>query len=653
MDHNLNKIKLPKDSRGEQLETISKNHFCPLFDVEKFILKGEPIDNGIDFRIELKSNGNKLGFGLNFQLKSSESTSKNNDGTYSKSLETSNIEYLLNNGQPAYYGFYISQDKAIYYESLDIFISELFSKNSNWQEQPNHTLRFSKKIDVDATIGIYNLAYNRGLMLRKLNSKLAENINSPTTDKNIIIDYNGNVKTDDEIEDFIEKYGLFLNDECRWKEILSLHNKTSVGSVKSSLYNFVIGLAYTHTGNYFQALDYLRVSYNSICNLEEDLKGYLMYYYFEIQLLFGLITINEYTEKLNIASQNSSIQHYIELDSINELVVEMYNAENFEAIEFERKISIFIATENIPYRIRLLAKISLASYKAERLICYTPFVLMSGELDFLHSNFTEINKDFRDLLLEIQGTKSAFLSHYCALRHNKFLIQFDAICKSKTKSYFGNDIYEDINRSILDSYNYFLEIGHIQNQLFALTILLESYQSMELDEKVNSTITLMETYVERYSSPDLKSKIDFIKNGGTFVQYMLTTKKKIQELEDEVESKRNELIELDKIEKGNVLPSGESNTIELFPMGYFQFPKNKIGKVFKILGIEDQNLKDKLGWFFNEGIIPIINVYAVEIKHEGSLNGVLEYKSIDSYRNMHRIRKLFYENKFYRKDLKF
>tara|TARA_R110001632_G_scaffold232806_1_gene374688 strand:- start:50811 stop:51002 length:192 start_codon:yes stop_codon:yes gene_type:complete len=54
MNHNLDDIELPKDSIGEQLEVISKNYFQPLFDVKKFILKEEIIDNGIDYRIEIK-----------------------------------------------------------------------------------------------------------------------------------------------------------------------------------------------------------------------------------------------------------------------------------------------------------------------------------------------------------------------------------------------------------------------------------------------------------------------------------------------------------------------------------------------------------------------------------------------------------------------
>ncbi len=54
MKHDINDLNLPQDSRNSQLEIISKNYFRPLFDVTKFVAKEEVIDNGIDFRFEIK-----------------------------------------------------------------------------------------------------------------------------------------------------------------------------------------------------------------------------------------------------------------------------------------------------------------------------------------------------------------------------------------------------------------------------------------------------------------------------------------------------------------------------------------------------------------------------------------------------------------------
>ena len=70
MNHNLDEMALPQSSRNQELEVISQRIFEPLFDVERFVLDGKIIDNGIDYHCELKYKGNVTGFGFNFQLKS-------------------------------------------------------------------------------------------------------------------------------------------------------------------------------------------------------------------------------------------------------------------------------------------------------------------------------------------------------------------------------------------------------------------------------------------------------------------------------------------------------------------------------------------------------------------------------------------------------
>ena len=67
MNHNLDEMALPQSSRNQELEVISQRIFEPLFDVERFVLDGKIIDNGIDYHCELKYKGNVTGFGFNFQ----------------------------------------------------------------------------------------------------------------------------------------------------------------------------------------------------------------------------------------------------------------------------------------------------------------------------------------------------------------------------------------------------------------------------------------------------------------------------------------------------------------------------------------------------------------------------------------------------------
>lgn len=101
-----NDMNLPKVNTNESLETISSNFFRPLLDVNKFEIRSETVrDKGIDFHIELKkeqSNGDSVytNFRFALKLKDTESIEANTDGSFSIQIDSSNINYLLNNGMP-------------------------------------------------------------------------------------------------------------------------------------------------------------------------------------------------------------------------------------------------------------------------------------------------------------------------------------------------------------------------------------------------------------------------------------------------------------------------------------------------------------------------------------------------------------------------
>src|SRR5699024_9157589 len=139
------------------------------------------------------------------------------------------------------------------YEYLDEFISKLNNENPNWQEQANHTLRFTKKLDKKEVDSIYEIVLKKGILFRKINATLAIKLSQTDRGEKVLIDYDGNVSTDEEIKDLIEKYGFELVNLCRWNEVLELHKKTSNSLATSAVYNFVIGLAYYYLAEYIEA----------------------------------------------------------------------------------------------------------------------------------------------------------------------------------------------------------------------------------------------------------------------------------------------------------------------------------------------------------------------------------------------------------------
>jgi hypothetical protein len=89
--------------------------------------------------------------------------------------------------------------------------------------------------------------------------------------------------------------------------------------------------------------------------------------------------------------------------------------------------------------------------------------------------------------------------------------------------------------------------------------------------------------------------------------------------------------------------------VTLFPIGDFLVPKNNLAQFFSTFDIKENKLQEQFKYMFELGVLPIVNACVYPIKQEGYLKGYLEYKGIESLKNMYKARKSFFENKFYKK----
>src|SRR5690554_964867 len=649
MEDDINKIHLPKSSRNSELETISRVSFLPLFSPEKFILKPEILDNGIDFRIEIISNKNILGFGCNFQLKSSEVIEKNKDGSFSKSIETSNIEYLINNAQPAFYGFYSETNQKFYYEHLQDLIQELNENNPDWQKQKTHTIRFNKELDKNAVQEVFEITLQKGKLSRKIHTTLVENANRIKANEKILIDFDENVISDREIIEIIEKNGLFLNNQSRWKEVIALHNKTSSGLALSPLYNLTIGISYFYTGEYYRSLDFLRESKRKIEDLDIRLQGHLKFFYINIQNLLGIVSNEEFSNETQLLNNSGGVDYYIQLEEIIKLRLLMFDNSDFRSTEFETKIIEFLENKKVSKKLKNIAESYLVSYQGERFLCILPNYIAEKEFKEIEKFFTPISENFSRLIVNAGNLNSEFDVLFVSLKQNRFLLHFEVICKTLYKSFFKESLINSIGESVKDSYNYFKKVGHIDNLLFSMTVLLEFYKLTGQKEQENVIFEEFQTLYKVYDYPDTRRRIEYTKTEGTFVHKMLSKKEKHLKEAGDIRKLAEELEHMDRDEKIKLQKEYDNYSIHLFPIGFFKFPKSELNKMYDILGINDKNLKSHLvNSFFKKKIMPIINIYVDNISDEGLNGGNLSYSGFKSYKKMYEVRKAFYENDFYR-----
>ncbi len=672
MNHDLDKMSLPKSSRNQELEVISKRVFEQLFDVERFILKSEIIDNGIDYRCEIKYNGKVTGFCFNFQLKSKEKNEPLKNDTYSKSFEVSNIQYLVNNTHPAFYGFYIVENDSFYYEYLDEFVSNLKRNNPEWESQHNHTLNFSKKLDKQVVDEIYQITLDRGLLFRKINYSLINRLSQSDLTSNITIDLNDNVTDQNEIIKNVEKFGFELINQSNWNTVIELHNKTIHSSRFSAKYNMIVGLAYYYKSDYLTSLKYLKDGIRDKENLVIELQNHLIFIMSSIKLLLFMIDKNEYDDIISKLPTDEHISFHIQIDmAVEDFKNKLGSTDNIQNEHFENSIKSIISNKNASIHIKLRAKSELLIYKGiialmiyNKKICeinafeeslFVNFEYRKKINDELQTLFSNIEQKYTELFEEIKSSNNQFAYYYLLTYKQKYDFNkystFE-ILKLVKEPIIIIDYSENYNKilNLLDScFEYYFKIGHIENQLFCKSIKYEVLHYLKRYELADLLINELEESVELIDIKNLKNQLEFIKNGGTNHQMLeKLLDDKVNNPKEKIEQLRLELIHLDETEKNININQADYFQVTLFPIGDFYVPKNNLEKFFKIFEIKKKKLKKQFKYMFELGIVPIVNTYVYPIKEEGPQEGIIEYRGFESFQNMYNARKSFFENKFYR-----
>lgn len=161
-------MKLPKVNQEESKESLSINKLKLLLGSELFEIRDVAFrDKGVDLVVEIKKDGSYSGFDLFVQVKATSSIKTNKDASYSKSIETSNLNYLINKGETSIYILYVLEKDKFYFEWAVEFYLGIKHKIEDYEDQESHTLRFKKELSIDVISNIHEKVYNRGLERRR------------------------------------------------------------------------------------------------------------------------------------------------------------------------------------------------------------------------------------------------------------------------------------------------------------------------------------------------------------------------------------------------------------------------------------------------------------------------------------------------------
>lgn len=671
----IDNIRLPKSSSNEEQEMLSRKKFESLFDEKRFILKGEVIDNGIDYRCEIKYDSQKLGFGFNFQLKSRGVSRKNSDGSYSKSIDTSNIEYLFNNGQPAFYGFYLADEGEFYFEHLNDFLISLKEKNSDWEDQSYHTLRFHRQLDAKAVDEIYDIAFNYGKMMRGLNSRLVIPSSLAQPSDKIVIGFNQHVVDDAEIRDIVENVGFELINDGRWKDIIHVHQQASGGIATTAKYNLVLGMAHYYSGNFLNALTFFKHARLNSAPLPDYLTKYLTLFDTTVKYALGMVKKEGYEKVIQALEGDDELGLFVRLEKVREA----YTQSEILFEQFASELRRIICHPNASGSVSQMAKCELLLHEGYEM--NTEYVQGVAAINH-HERQNDVSLDVRimvanqmaharslwdkqiqELQREAIDSKNHFTYHSTLLNQVRVNYQFDVYSalvhfEKETPNHPSQPLPDNQKRhgvmlAVLEKVlTYFTQIGHTENMIMVLSTKYELEHFLDRMEEASNTMTELEQLIAQSDSDGLRLQVSMLKEAGTthekFKNFIDSIFGKAQAEEEDFQAMVHEMERMDAKERAIAKSFDNMHGIMLFPIGFFQFPASEVDDVFKILSIQDAALRSTFCEMFARGIMPVANIYHNPVLEEGYADGHASGRGLESTKHFYDIRKAFFDRKYYR-----
>ncbi|MBK7684050.1 MAG: hypothetical protein IPJ26_17035 [Bacteroidetes bacterium] len=154
-------------------------------------------------------------------------------------------------------------------------------------------------------------------------------------------------------------------------------------------------------------------------------------------------------------------------------------------------------------------------------------------------------------------------------------------------------MFERMLERITKTHNYFYHIGPIHNTVAALATKYEILHYLNRSEEANNIMNDLQTIIETFDIAEQREKLKILKNNGTtHQQFQIWMDKIFGEADAKkkaYEDARDEMIKIDREEsKIKDKSKGDNLHINLFPIGYFQFPADQKKIVYEILNVTEE-----------------------------------------------------------------
>lgn len=279
MTHDLGP--LPKGDRQDALQQLSIKAFRNLLPEDQFLFRDERVDDkGVDGALEVKVGGSFTNCRAQVQLKSTdadpvEPKAFNTDGSYSETIATANLNYLLNGPSPLYVIWLSKLDQVRYAWAHDVW-RDLDAGKPGWKAQGTFTIRFSKVLTAADLPAVRDRILDEAQMHRRIHESLARS--APAEDVVVSINAETLASSDpNELRERLSKNGMTIVSSGFGKQALEWYALLNPEAAKEPRLKLVAAFAAASIGMYHEAKGYLAAAVAGRGELSEDDRQFLEY----------------------------------------------------------------------------------------------------------------------------------------------------------------------------------------------------------------------------------------------------------------------------------------------------------------------------------------------------------------------------------------
>jgi len=262
----------------------------------RFIFRPEPKDKGADGSIELKRDSGCTNMRAQVQLKGTDSTFINSDGSVSVQIKPSNLEYLLNGVRPLYILYVVPRNELRYLWAREE-CKRLDELNPQWRQQGTVTIHFARLLTSDTLDEIYDHIQKDARLDRQIHDRLA--VAGLNEEIIVSIDPETLQTTDSaEIERRLLKSGLTIV-SCGYASlVLKQAQLLTPEAVSSPRIQMILAYANFSIARYQAALGHLQQTNLRRADLSPDDQQFLLFLRNVCDYQSGRIDLAEYQSRL-------------------------------------------------------------------------------------------------------------------------------------------------------------------------------------------------------------------------------------------------------------------------------------------------------------------------------------------------------------------